>query len=364
MKNIVIKIGSSVLTVDNGSPDHNRFKEICNDVSHIINEGYMVVLVSSGAIAYGRAIAGNKLKSLSLPEKQVLSSIGQPMLIHTYMINFKPHDKIVSQILLTHEDFLDRTRYLNARRSIELMLKHGFIPIINENDAIAVDEIKVGDNDTLSAMVSVMVNAERLIILSNIDAIYDRDPNRFKDAKPVKEIMDIDQYHITDEGKSKYGVGGIKTKIEAARLLSRLGIYTTIADGRVRNIITRLMNGEKLGTTVLPSSKKIEAKRKWISLLMKSSGSIVIDDGAVSAVLKKKSLLAAGIVSVSGAFKQGEVVSIMDTGANQIGKGITNYSVTDIEKIKGKKSLQINSSLGYKKGDEIIHRDNLVIIEE
>ncbi|MCL5791541.1 MAG: glutamate 5-kinase, partial [Deltaproteobacteria bacterium] len=139
---------------------------------------------------------------------------------------------------------------------------------------------------------------------------------------------------------------------------------TTIADGRVKNIITRLMNGEKLGTTVLPSSKKIEAKRKWISLLMKSSGSIVIDNGAVSAVLKKKSLLAAGIVSVSGAFKQGEVVSIMDTGANQIGKGITNYSVTDIEKIKGKKSLQINSSLGYKKGDEIIHRDNLVIIEE
>lgn len=361
MKKLVVKIGSSVLTLENGHPDHVRFSAFAKDIAGVLDKGYSVVVVSSGAIAFGRSIAGSTLMPVSIPNKQVLSSIGQPLLINAYMTNLKPYNRVVAQVLLTHEDFIERQRYLNARRSIELMLDNGFIPVVNENDAISVDEIKVGDNDTLSAMVAVMINAERLIILSNIDAIYDKDPNKHKDAKPINEIRHIDRYKAFGDSKSRYGVGGIKTKISAARQLARLGISTTIADGRVNNVITKLISGEKLGTTVLADHKKVNGTKRWVSLLLKSSGSITIDDGALSAVLKDKSLLAAGIVKVSGTFKEGDVISIMDLKGRETGRGITNYSVTEIAMIKGKKSSQINSSLGYFKGDEVIHRDNLIL---
>ncbi len=361
MKKIVVKIGSSVLTLDNGEPDRTRFNILAADIAGIMGEGYAVAVVSSGAIAFGRSIAGKELAPVSIPNKQVLSSIGQPLLINAYMTDLKPYNKTVAQVLLTHEDFMDRQRYLNARRSIELMLNRGFVPVVNENDAISVDEIKVGDNDTLSAMVAVMISADRLIILSDIDAIYDRDPNRYRDARPINEIKPADQYRSFGESKSRYGVGGVRTKITAAKQLAKLGITTTIANGRINNIITRVVNGEKLGTTILPGNKRINAKRKWVSLLLKSSGSISIDDGARAAVLKNKSLLAAGIIKVSGTFKDEDVISIMDTNGREIARGITNYSVTEIERIKGKKSSQIKTSLGYFKGDEVIHRDNLIL---
>ncbi len=361
MKKLVVKIGSSVLTLKNGNPDHARFSALASDIASVINKGYAVAIVSSGAIAFGRSIVGKKLPVSGIPNKQVLSSIGQPLLINAYMTNLKPFNKVVAQILLTHDDFIDRQRYLNARRSMELTLNKGFIPVVNENDAISVNEIKVGDNDTLSAMVAVMLNADRLIILSNISAIYDKDPNRYKDAKPVREITTIKPCRTYGNSRSRYGVGGIKTKITAAKQLAKLGISTTIADGRINNIITKLLSGEKLGTTIVTNNKKVSARKKWVSLLLKSSGSIIIDDGAISAVIKDKSLLAVGIIGISGAFKEGDVVGIMDTNGREIGRGITNYSVTEIERIKGKRSSQINSSLGCFKGDEVIHRDNFVI---
>ena len=367
MKRLVVKIGSSVLTLENGTPDPVRFKSLARDIAQVIEKGYAVVIVSSGAIAFGSSLAGKSLAPVSIPNKQVLSSIGQPLLINAYLTNLKPYNKLVAQVLLTHEDFIDRQRYLNARRSMELMLEKGFIPVVNENDAIAVEEIKVGDNDTLSAMVAAMINADRLIILSNIDAIFDRDPHTYSDAKPIDEIQHIEQYRISGEGKSRYGVGGIKTKISAARQLARIGISTTIANGRIENIVTKLADqftregGERLGTTVVANQKKISGAKKWVSLLLKSSGSITVDEGALSAVLKQKSLLAAGVVNVSGTFKQGDVVSIADVRGREIGRGITNYSVTEIGMIKGKKSSQINGSLGYSKGDEVIHRDNLML---
>ncbi len=367
MKRLVVKIGSSVLTLENGTPDPVRFKSLARDIAQVIEKGYAVVIVSSGAIAFGSSLAGKSLAPVSIPNKQVLSSIGQPLLINAYLTNLRPYNKLVAQVLLTHEDFIDRQRYLNARRSMELMLEKGFIPVVNENDAIAVEEIKVGDNDTLSAMVAAMINADRLIILSNIDAIFDRDPHTYSDAKPIDEIKHIEQYRIFGEGKSRYGVGGIKTKISAARQLARIGISTTIANGRIENIVTKLADqftregGERLGTTVVANQKKISGAKKWVSLLLKSSGSITVDEGALSAVLKQKSLLAAGVVNVSGTFKQGDVISIADVRGREIGRGITNYSVTEIGKIKGKKSSQINGSLGYSKGDEVIHRDNLIL---
>ena len=367
MKRLVVKIGSSVLTLENGTPDPVRFKVLAGDIAQVIEKGYSVVIVSSGAIAFGRSLAGKSLAPVSIPNKQVLSSIGQPLLINAYLTNLRPYNKLVAQVLLTHEDFIDRQRYLNARRSMELMLEQGFIPVVNENDAIAVEEIKVGDNDTLSAMVAAMVNADRLFILSNIDAIFDRDPHTCKDAKPIGEIKYREQYRSFGEGKSRYGVGGIKTKISAARQLARIGISTTIANGRIENIVTKLagqfaqQGGERLGTTVVANQKKIGGAKKWVSLLLKSSGSITVDDGALSAVFKHKSLLAAGVVNVSGTFKQGDVVSIADARGREIGRGITNYSVTEIGMIKGKKSSQINGSLGYSKGDEVIHRDNLIL---
>lgn len=367
MKRLVIKIGSSVLTLENGHPDLARFKVIAKDVANVVNSGYQVVIVSSGAIAFGMAITGKELLPVNIANKQVLSSIGQPLLINAYITHFKPYDRIVSQVLLTHEDFIDRSRYLNARRSMELMLEKGFIPIVNENDTIAVDEIKVGDNDTLSAMVAAMINADRLFILSDIDAIFDKDPHKFSDAKPIKEVSNIDQYKWFGRTKSKYGVGGIKTKLAAAKQLSAIGISTTIANGRIDNIVTRLVNqfthgdSELIGTTIVAGKKKISGTKKWVSLLLKSAGSIVIDDGALSAMLRHNSLLAAGIVKVSGTFKEGDVVSIMSMNGNEVGRGITNYSVTDIELIKGKRSSQIKHLLGNYKGDEVIHRDNLVL---
>ncbi len=367
MKKLVVKIGSSVLTLDNGKPDPVRFKAFAKDVSRVIDRGYAVVVVSSGAIAFGSSLAGASLAPDSIAHKQVLSSIGQPLLINAYTDSFRPYDRIVTQVLLTHEDFMDRQRYLNARRSMDLMLAQGFVPVVNENDTIAVDEIKVGDNDTLSAMVAAMISADRLIILSNIDAIFDKDPYRYHDAKPISEIQHIEQYKSFDEGKSRYGVGGIRTKISAARQLARMGISTTIANGRTDGIVTKLVdqfaqgNGAGIGTTVVASQRRISGAKKWVSLLLKSSGIITVDDGALSAVHKNKSLLAAGILGTSGTFKQGDVVSIADARGREIGRGISNYSVTEIGMIKGKKSSQINGSLGYSKGDEVIHRDNLIL---
>ncbi len=369
MKKLVVKIGSSVLTLGSGKPDPVRFKVFAKDISRVIDRGYAVIVVSSGAIAFGSSLAGSSLAPDTLPHKQVLSSIGQPLLINAYTASFRPYKRIVTQVLLTHEDFMDRQRYLNARRSMDLMLEQGFVPVVNENDTIAVDEIKVGDNDTLSAMVAAMVNADRLIILSNIDAIFDKDPHTNSDAKPVSEIQHIEQYRSFDEGRSRYGVGGIKTKISAARQLARIGISTTIANGRMDGIVTKLADqfergtGPRIGTTVAAAQHKISGAKKWVSLLLKSSGIITIDDGALSAVRKDKSLLAAGILGVSGTFKQGGVVSIADVRGREIGRGITNYSVSEIGMIKGKRSSQINGSLGYSKGDEVIHRDNLILTD-
>jgi glutamate 5-kinase len=367
MKRLVVKIGSSVLTLENGNPDLGRFKILAKDIANVINNGYQIVIVSSGAIAFGRAIAGKALLPVSIANKQVLSSIGQPLLINAYINHFMPYNKIVSQVLLTHEDFMDRHRYLNARRSMEIMLEKGFIPVVNENDTIAVDEIKVGDNDTLSAMVAAMINADRLFILSDIDAIFDKDPHRFFDAKPIKEITRVDQYKLFGNTKSKYGVGGIKTKLSAAKQLATMGISTTIANGKIENIVTRLVNQftngntELLGTTIVAGRKNVSGAKRWVSLLLKSSGNITIDNGALSAMLKHNSLLAAGIVKVSGTFREGDVVSIMDVNGKEIGRGITNYSATEIDLIKGKRSSQIRHLLGYYKGDEVIHRDNLIL---
>lgn len=367
MKRLVVKIGSSVLTLENGYPDIGRFKAIAKDLSNVIDNGYSIVIVSSGAIAFGRAIAGRKLLPISIANKQVLSSVGQPLLINAYMDQFRAYDKIVAQVLLTHDDFIDRERYLKARRAMEIMLEKGFIPVVNENDAIAVEEIKVGDNDTLSAMVSAMINADRLIILSDIDAIYDKDPHRYPDAKPIKVISNVEQFTASDNTRSRYGIGGIKTKLSAAKQLAQIGITTTIANGKKDGIVTKLIrhfysnDQDTIGTTISASHKLVSGTKKWVSLLLKSSGSITVDDGAFSAVLKNKSLLAAGIVKVSGTFKEGDVVSIFNIQGEEVGKGITNYSVTELELIRGKKSSQIKHLLGYYKGDEVIHRDNLIL---
>ncbi len=367
MKTLVVKIGSSVLTLESGAPDHKRFESFAQDIAHVMDRGYAVVVVSSGAIAFGRGIAGARLVPVGIAEKQVLSSIGQPLLIHAYMHNFNPYNRIVSQVLLTHEDFMDRQRYLNARRSMELMLERGFVPIVNENDAIAVDEIKVGDNDTLSAMVAAMINAVKLIILSNVDAIYDRDPNKYQNAKPLHEISYADQHKNIDSTKSRYGVGGIKTKLTAARQLARLGISTTIVNGRTQGIVSSLVDhmekktGLLPGTTIIAGTKRVNGAKRWVGLLLKSSGSIAIDKGALSALLVDKSLLAAGVTRATGAFQEGDVVDITDEKGRKIGRGITNYTAGEIESIKGMKSSQIKSALGYFKGDEVVHRDNLML---
>ena len=366
VRRIVIKIGSGVLTSpDRSGLDDTVIEEITRQVSTLHKSGYEMILVSSGAIAAGVKELNLKKTPVDIPHKQAAAAIGQSRLIGKYERHFKREGLNVAQILLTHDDLSNRIRYLNAKNTILTILSYKVIPIINENDTVAVDEIKFGDNDTLSAMVANLIEADLLIILSDVKGLYSADPKLDPTAEliPVVEKITNEIEVMAGDSRSATGVGGMVTKIQAAKRLSHSGIPTVIVGGKGNGIIEAVIKGEEVGTLFLPEEDKLGSKKYWIAYTLKSKGKVRVDNGAKNVLIADgKSLLPSGILEIEGKFKSGDMVSCIDSRNREFARGLVNYSSNELKKIKGKRSSEIEEILGYKMVDEAIHRDNLVIL--
>lgn len=363
---LVVKIGSNILTDKSGRLHYKRMNLIAKDVLKAADLGYDVVIVSSGAIAAGMQKMGLKEKPDEIQLKQAAAAVGQPSLMRAYERIFNRFSKKVAQILLTRSTFSERKRYLNARNTILTLLSFNIIPIVNENDTVSTEELKFGDNDQLAALVSGLINAERLIILSDVDGLYSADPKKNPEAKIYSIVEEITPELEAKAGGSGsiVGTGGMYSKLLAAKKAISYGIKVNIISGRKTGLISAILSNEKHGTKFLPQQNhRISSKKGWIAYAIKPTGSIILDEGAVTAILKSgKSLLPSGIVKVEGYFDIGDGVNCIDLNGNRIAKGIVNYSSFEINKIKGKKTSEIEATLGYKYSDEIIHRDNLALV--
>lgn len=365
MSRIVIKIGSNILTGRSGGLDNKRIGIIAEEVSAACSEGHEIVMVSSGAVAAGMKKLGLKEKPKDIRLKQAAAAVGQSSLMWAYEKSFEEYGRKVAQILLTREDFSDKIRYLNSKNTLATLLSYGIIPVINENDAVATDEIKFGDNDQLAALVSGMIEAERLIILSDVAGLYPADPGKNPDMELISLVEEItpELEAMAGGAGSAVGTGGMYSKILAAKKAMSYGIRVNIVSGRKKGLILSLLKGISRGTEFRPRTKTISSKKGWIAYAVKPKGSLVIDEGAIHAILKSgKSLLPSGIARVVGNFDTGDAVYCIDAGGRRIAKGIVNYSSQDVERIRGRKTSEIEGILGYKYSDEVIHRDNLVVL--
>ena len=359
---IVVKIGSSSLTYKTGKLNIGQIEALVRQLADLHNQGLDVLLVSSGAVGAGMGKLGFAQKPRTMPEKQAAAAVGQGLLLHMYEKLFAEYGLIVGQVLLTREDFADRKRFLNARNTLQTMLKMHIIPVVNENDTVAVDEIKLGDNDQLAAMLGALVDADMLLLLSDIDGLYDDAPGT-KGAKIIRDIHQISEEVEEKAGGvgSVLGSGGMAAKVQAARIAMHSGLITIIARAAEDNIIRRLVTGEPLGTIFWPSIKLVNRKR-WIAFSTIVCGQINIDAGAERALKEKgKSLLPSGVVGVEGSFEMGNTVSVFGPGGKEIARGIVNYAADEVKAIMGKQTGEIEKILGHKDYDEIIHRDNLAL---
>ncbi len=365
MSRIVVKIGSNILTDASGMLNHKRIYSIARDVSEVCGAGHEVVIVSSGAVAAGMKKLGLKEKPREIRLKQAAAAVGQSSLMWAYEKSFEDFQKKVAQVLLTREDFSGRVRYLNSKNTLITLLSYGIIPVINENDTVATDEIKFGDNDQLAALVSGAIDAERLIILSDVDGLYPCDPKANPEVRIIPYVDEITPELESMSGGvgSTVGTGGMYSKILAAKKALSYGIRVNIVSGRKKGLIVALLNGSHHGTEFRPKEKRISSRKGWIAYAIKPKGSLVMDDGAAGAIMKSgKSLLPSGIVRVEGSFDTGDAVYCVDSRGTRIAKGIVNYSSQDTDRIKGKRTAEIEKVLGYKYSDEVIHRDNLVLL--
>jgi glutamate 5-kinase len=362
-RRIVVKLGSNVITARNGL-NLDVIEAISHQISTLMDKGIEVILVSSGAMAAGMRKMDMDRRPDEIPKRQAISAIGQSGVMHAYEKSFAVHDKKIAQILLTGDDLTNRKRYLNARNTLHTLMEWKIVPIINENDTIMVEEIKLGDNDNLAAMISLLMDADFLFILTDIDGLYDKDPRLFSDACLVPKVIKIKK-EIEDSASNMpgtLGTGGMLSKIQAAQKVTSAGIPMIVARGNMDNVLLRLFAGEELGTYFVPKEGKMASRKCWIAHTLAPKGSIVIDEGAVRAVQQNgKSLLPIGIVTVEGDFEEGAAVDFKTSDNKIIGVGLTNYSSSDINLIKGLKTSQIKACLGGKHYDEIIHRNNLVL---
>ncbi len=363
---IVIKLGTNVLTAGTDRLHRPRMVELARQIAEARAGGAEVVLVSSGAVAAGRERLSLPPKRRDMPLKQLLAAVGQSRLMHLYEQIFDLYSVPVAQTLLTREDLRDRTRYLNARNTLLACIGHNVLPIINENDVVAVDEIRVGDNDTLSALVANLVDADTLLILTDIDGVYTADPRHSPDAERIDEIALItDAVYALAGGAGQRGTGGMLTKIQAADLATRAGTGVVIAAGGEREVILRLLAGEAIGTRFLPQTTRLESRKRWLLAETARNSRIVLDAGAVRALLEGgKSLLPAGVSEVSGDFERGQTVRIYDLAGREIARGLAHYSARDVRLIKGLRSDKIAEILGYDYGPEVVHRDDMVVLTE
>lgn len=365
---LVVKLGTYLLTDGVGHLDLEMMTSLIDQVAQLHQQGLETILVSSGAIAAGRDKLGLAKERKDVPFRQVLAAVGQSRLMHTYERFFAKHDIVVAQALLTKQDMSDRAGYLNARNTLLALLDLRVVPIVNENDVVAIDEIKeakFGDNDNLSAMVANLVDADLLILLSDVAGLYTADPHRDPQAKLIPEVKKIDAHieHLAGGTDRRQGTGGMGTKVEAAKLATSSGVAVVIADGRQPEIIPRLVQGELMGTFFPSMTTKLESRQRWMVSGLASRGRVVIDAGAAMALKKGKgSLLPAGIKEVKREFHRGDVIDVVDLQGSRIACGISNYNSADVEVIKGAHSEEIMSLLGYEYGAEVVHRNNLVML--
>ena len=367
-RRLVVKVGSSVLTASNELGVNRRvLGRIASQVAKLREEGRQVVVVSSGAIAAGVKRLGFKEIPKAVPERQAAAAVGQPILMEAYGRAFKQRGIETAQVLLIHSDLDERSRFLNACNTFEALISKGVLPIVNENDTVSIEEIRFGDNDTLAAQTAQMVQAGLVIILSDVEGLYDEDPRKSKTARLIPRVEGLPKKIALIAGSSPNPLahGGMRTKVEAVNILNKVGISTLIVKGRDPDVIERVVMGEPLGTLFVPNGARLKGKKGWIGTTAKPRGWLKLDSGAVNAMLKRgKSLLPSGVVSVKGNFRFGDVVEIQDTEGMAIGRGLANYSSDDAALIAGKQTREIASILGSKDYDEIIHRNNFVLIEK
>lgn len=365
VKRLVVKVGTSTLTHKTGKFNLERMERLVRELADQVNAGRQVVLVSSGAVGAGMGRLGLKEKPRTLPEKQAAAAVGQGLLMHMYEKFFNDYGLLVAQILLTRDDLADRRRYLNARHTLAALLRLGVIPIVNENDTVAVEEIQVGDNDTLSALVAGLTDADILFLLTDTRGLFTANPETDQDACLLSCVTEItpEIEALAGGSGSTWSIGGMSTKIQAARLATSFGIPVVIASGLQRGQISSALEGEAVGTVFLPREHRAHTRKRWLAYAPAAQGQIQVDAGAVRAICKEgKSLLPSGIARVKGDFDKGAIVSIINPEGKEFARGMTNYPAADIQLIQGRKTKEIVEILGYKDYDEVVHRDNLIVL--
>jgi glutamate 5-kinase len=359
-KRVVIKIGSRTLAED----PEGRIATLAAEVEALRGRGIQSVIVTSGAIALGTRRLGLAERPRTMPGLQAAAAVGQGHLIQIYERALGAHDIPTGQVLLTHDDVRDRRRYLNARHALAELLRLGAVPVINENDTVSVDEIKFGDNDRLAALTTSLIEADALVILTDVDGLYDGDPAR--GARLIPEVRDIDAEArpVAGGSSSSVGTGGMASKVEAARIAGRFGVVTLVASGRRERPVTSLLFDENgSGTVFWPSLSRLQSRKHWIAFALKPQGALIVDAGARRALIDGgKSLLPSGIKSVRGRFGAGEPVSVVDEAGAELARGLCGFDSDEIEKIAGKRSGELAAALGYRPAEEVIHRDDLVIL--
>ena len=364
-RRLVIKIGSALLTNDGKGLDVAALGLWVDQIAELIGEGVEVVVVSSGSVAEGMSRLGWQTRPQHLHELQAAAAVGQMGLVQTWEAQFKRHDIHTAQILLTHDDLSDRKRYLNGRSTLRTLLDYGVVPIVNENDTVVTDEIRFGDNDTLGALVANLIEADGLIILTDQLGLFNKDPRKHEDAELVTErkAEDRDLDAMAGGGAGALGRGGMLTKLRAARLAARSGAFTVIVGGRIEHAIARLRQGDVIGTLLLPEQGRVAARKQWIAGHLQTRGRLTLDAGAVKGIcLGGRSLLPVGVKAVAGQFRRGEMVSCVDENGREVARGLVNYDAVEARAIIGHSSNRITEVLGYVSDEEMIHRDNLVIV--
>jgi glutamate 5-kinase len=364
-KRVVVKVGSAVLTGKKGM-NLEVVNNLARELSFLHSSGREVILVSSGAVAAGRKkLAVDVSVALDLKEKQALAAVGQSTLMHVYDTAFSAYGKNIAQVLLTHSDLANRDRYLNVRNTLLTLFRFGVIPIINENDTVSVEELRLGDNDNLGALITNLIEADMFICLTDVVGLYSGNPLTDPEARPIYTVAEVtpEVEAMAGNVKSALGTGGMQSKIRAAKIVASGGGSSFIGPGREKYILQKLFSGEMVGTFFLPSPEKMQSRKHWIANVLKSKGEIIIDDGAQEAISRYgKSLLPSGIIEVRGNFGVGESIRCLNRNNECIAVGLTNYSSDHIDKIKCLHSSDIFAVLGFKDSDEVIHRDNLVLV--
>lgn len=364
-KIFVVKIGTSVLTNEKGNLDPDIVKEIAAEVAEARKKGFGVIIVTSGAIVVGMQLSHLSKRPEYLPEIQACAAIGQAQLMKIYDDYFRRLNLMTAQVLLTQDDINNRARYLNARNTLLALLKKEVIPIVNENDTVSTEEIKFGDNDRLSSLVANLIEADKLIILSDVDGLYrfDRKEKTKKELVHKVERITEEIEMMAEDKRSRFGVGGMSTKLQAAKMATNAGIECILVNGKRKGVITDVLAGKAVGTLFAARQPKISARKRWIAYSSKTAGKVKVDSGAKEVLVNKnRSLLPSGIIECSGRFDVGDAVDIVDENNREFARGVTNYSSAELVKIKGRNTKEIEKILGYKYYDEVVHRDNLVIL--